>query len=139
MSYIPSAQTGRFNDYEARAKELQEMKAFAAVAARHGHFMVEGETATQLAARIRQGKGIDPTLGLFAAYAYAQVGKYADAYDVFKYMQEDAIELPVPFDVVMLATRHDNNRAQAEKRAVCTLLPHALTRVGAFDEGRCAL
>jgi hypothetical protein len=103
VSYAPSANTWRFAEYQARAKELEEMKAFAAVAARNGRFQVEQEEAGALANRIRQGKSLEPTLGLYASYAYAQVGRRKDVESVFGYMVDDPEE-PVPFDVVMLAT-----------------------------------
>jgi hypothetical protein len=105
VNFVPSGQTSRYGEYQQRAKYLDEMKAFAAVASRVGRFEVESEKASQFADRIRQAKGIDPIMGLYAAYAYAQVGKFDDVYDVFSYMKDDEIELPIPFDVVMLALR----------------------------------
>jgi hypothetical protein len=121
VSYVPSAQNWRFHDYEREARRLDQMKAFAAVAARQGKFVIEDEKAHQLADRIRQGKGIDPTLGLFAAYAYAQVGEYDDVYSVFKYMRDD--ELPVPFDVALLATRYDGNKGRADQTRYAPFAP----------------
>lgn len=105
VNYVPSNQTGRYWEYQQRAEQLEEMKAFAAVASLNGRFVVEGERAEQFAARIRQLKGLDPTLGLYAAYAYAQVGRHDEAYSVYEYMKKDEIEVPVPFDVGMLASR----------------------------------
>jgi pentatricopeptide repeat protein len=105
VNFIPSDQTWRYGEYQQRAKQLDEMKAFAAIASRNGRFQVETESASTLADRIRQSKGIDPTMGLYAAYAYAQAGQYDDVYSVFGYMRDDEIELPIPFDVAMLALR----------------------------------
>jgi hypothetical protein len=116
VNYVPAAHTSRHRQYEQRARELEEMKAFAAVASRHGRFVVDQLSAVELAGRIRQAKGIDPTMGLYAAYAYAQVGRYEDVYSVYRYMRDDEIELPVPFDVLMLATRHKPD-AHTERRA----------------------
>lgn len=121
VSYVPSDQSWRYRLYAKRAKQLEAMKAFAAVASRNGSFFIENERADTLADRIRQGKGIDPTMGLYAAYAYAQVGRYDDVYSIFTYMKDD-IELPVPFDVVMLAARH---RADAPNDSDVHLAPFA--------------
>lgn len=125
VNYVPSAsvQSSRYQEYQSRETEIENMTALAAVAARHGRFVVEGMNAGELANRIRQGKGIDPTLGIFAAYAYAQVGKYKDVNSVFTYMRHDEIEIPVPFDVVMLATRYKNNEAHAEQERYAPFCP----------------
>jgi hypothetical protein len=109
VSYVPSANTDRFAEYQIRARELERMKGFAAVAARNGQFVVTNEDAVTFANRIRQAKGIDPTMGIYAAYAYAQVGQYKDVHSVFSFMQNDDPRIPVPFDVVMLATRSEPN------------------------------
>lgn len=103
VNYVPSQNSWRYQEYQQREAEIEEMKAYVAVAARHGRFQVPPESAAKFANRIRQDKGLDPTLGLYAAYAYAQAGRYEDAHSVFRYMRDDA--LPVPFDVAMLATR----------------------------------
>jgi hypothetical protein len=115
VSYVPSDNSWRYGVYQARAAQIERMKAFAAVAARHGRFVVENERAAAFAERVRQGKSIDPALGLYAAYAYAQAGQYGDVDSVFRYMRDDEIEVPVPFDVVMLATRYRGNRGQAQQ------------------------
>jgi hypothetical protein len=107
VSYVPSDQTGRFGEYQRRADELDRMRAFAAVASRNGSFAVESEGGAALGARIRQAKNIDPSLGLYAAYAYAQVGAYDEVFSVFNCAVEDP-EVPVLFDIVMLAGRYQS-------------------------------
>lgn len=106
VSYRPSHNSRRFAQYQARADELEAMKAAAAVGFRQGRFTVPPEDAHRLARTIRQGKGLDPTLGIYAAYSYAQVGKHADVRSVFEYMVYD-VDIPVPFDVVMLVGRYE--------------------------------
>lgn len=107
VNYVPSENSWRYDDYRRRAREIEEMKAFAAVASRNGRLEPPAEDAAGFADRIRHNKGLDPTLGLYAAYAYAQAGRYEDAHSVFRYMRDDDPALPVPFDVAMLATRFD--------------------------------
>ena len=106
VNYVPSDNSWRFAAYQQRAAAIEEMKFFTAVAARHGRFEVPQDTAAKFAERIRQDKALDPVLGLYAAYAYAQAGRFEDVFDVFRYMKGDP-EIPVPFDVVMLAMRYD--------------------------------
>ena len=117
VSYVPSDQTDRYRESQQEEKKLGEMRAFAAVASRNGHFTVTSDPA-QFAGRIRQVKGVDPTMGLYAAYAYAQAGRFKDVYSVYTYMWNDQIELPsairwrdyvrlpIPFDVCMLANQY---------------------------------
>jgi hypothetical protein len=104
VNYVPARHTPRYDAYESRAAELQRMKALATIAARNGRFVVDDATsATQLADRIRLVKGIDPTLGLYAAYAYAQAGRDDEVVSVLRAMR-DEVTL-VPFDVALLASR----------------------------------
>jgi hypothetical protein len=97
------------------------MKAFSTVAARNGRFLVEDERAIALADLIRQDKPFVPTLGVYAAYAYAQVGAYAGVESVFSYMARD--EIPVPFDVVMLAARLPNRPQNLHQVCVAPFAP----------------
>jgi hypothetical protein len=99
------------------------MKAFAAVASRLGRFEVPSETAVEFADRIRQAKGVDPIMGLYATYAYAQAGAFEDVYSVFSYMRDDEFEIPVPFDVVMLALRNGPAALQEAGRRIAPFAP----------------
>lgn len=107
VNYVPSQNSWRYGDYQRRASEIETMKAFAAIASRNGRMEPPKEDAARFADRIRQDKGLDPTMGLYAAYAYAQAGQYENAHSVFRYMRGEADTMPVPFDVAMLATRFD--------------------------------
>jgi len=61
------------------------------------------QEAAGLAAHIRVDKGLDPALGLYAAYAYGEADRRRDIESVRMYMEQDlAAEL---FDVVMLARK----------------------------------
>jgi hypothetical protein len=103
VNYVPSRHTIRYPDYEQYADEIEAAKAFSAVFARNGQFVVDDARAVDLASRLRQFKGLDPTLGLYAAYAYAQAGRYDEVLSVARYISDDA-SVPVPFDVAMLGT-----------------------------------
>lgn len=51
---------------------------------------------------LRLEKALDPTLGLYAAYAYIQIGKRKLAKSVYDYMTQEPE--PVLFDVALLAS-----------------------------------
>lgn len=115
LDYVPSFANSRHHEYTSRLEEFEQMKAFSAMAAKYGRFQVADRNAERFADRIRQEKGIDPTLGLYAAYAYAQIGRYRDVSSVFRYMQHDSALLAVPFDVAMLAAYYRENAIEVEK------------------------
>jgi hypothetical protein len=122
VNFVPSAQTWRYTPYARRAAQLNKMKAFAAVASRNGRFEVEREHASQFADRVRQNESIDPMLGLYAAYAYAQVGQYDETYRLFSLMRDEELEVPIPFDVGMLALR---SRAALRSKPRLRIAPFA--------------
>lgn len=105
VNYTPSLNSSRFEYYRSRAEELEKMKAKAAVASRQGQFIVELMYAEELANQIRKYKSIDPTMGLYAAYSYAQVGLHNKVSEVLYYMEQEWNQ-PVPFDVGMLDLRN---------------------------------
>ena len=113
VNYVPSQRSPRFAEYALHESAIEVMKAVATVAARNGIFEVVDAPA-DFARTIRQAKGVDPVLGLYAAYAYAQTGRVDDVLSVLGYMLED--EIPIPFDVALLAGRADqqwNDRQEA--------------------------
>jgi hypothetical protein len=105
VNYVPSDNSPRYASYLARAPQLEAMKAKAAVASRQGQFTINVEEAALLADQMRQFKSIDPTMGLYAAYSYAQGGKYKEVANVLYYLSQEH-DLPVVFDVAMLAARY---------------------------------
>jgi hypothetical protein len=104
VSYIPSDNTGRWFDYVRRRDRIERLRAAATAAAQHGVFRIDDkQKATELAEHIRVEKGLDPTLGLYAAYAYAEADRRRDIESVHMYMSADLqVEL---FDVLMLARK----------------------------------
>jgi hypothetical protein len=64
------------------------------------------QRAADLAEHIRIDKGLDPTLGLFAAYAYSEADQREDIASVLDYLRADLnADL---FDVAMLARKMSN-------------------------------
>ena len=107
VTYAPSPRSGMRGVYESEAKRLDSLHASVAAAARFDVLRFEGpkaqrnRNAEELAGRIRMLKGIDPTLGLYAAYAYAEADLIDQVRSVQAIMRGDlGIEF---FDVAMLS------------------------------------
>jgi hypothetical protein len=102
VSYTPSQYAGRFRDrfqeFADHRAEIEERRAIAAAAAKRGYFRVEPDKGKKFGEFLRQFKALDPTLGIYAAYAYAQSGLMDNVDSVYQYMDEVA-----PFDVALLA------------------------------------
>lgn len=103
VSYTPSSNTPLFQDeYLDQADRIERRRAFAAAAARLGMFRLDSESAENAGDYLRMLKGLDPTLGLYAAYAYFQAGRMSLVRNVFGIMA-NVDPQPVPFDVALLA------------------------------------
>ena len=106
VSYEPAM----FGDQLATSpinEELKQLHAVVATAAKFGAFRIDGppdvrdKNAARLADALRLGKSLDPTLGIYAAYAYAQAGLTDQIASVRSIMQSElGIDL---FDIAMLA------------------------------------
>jgi hypothetical protein len=109
VSYVPSANHWRWSEYIQRRDEIDRLRALVALAVDRNMFRVSSrEAADQLASRIRILKSIDPTLGLYAAYAFSQSGNDAQILSVLDYMRGDLnAEF---FDIRLLASRYVSAR-----------------------------
>lgn len=104
VSYVPSDNSWRWSGYKQRRERIEQLRAAVAAAVRMGVFRLEDkERAARLAQEIRIDKGLDPALGLFAAYAYGEADRRDDIESVLRYMRDDLnADL---FDVAMLARK----------------------------------
>lgn len=102
VSYFPShINNGLWQEYNRQRERIDRLHAAVATAARFGVFRVDASAAGRLADTIRVLKGIDPTLGLYAAYAYADADLGNQVRSVRQYMRGDlGADL---FDVAMLS------------------------------------
>jgi hypothetical protein len=108
VSYVPAPGTDFWFEYNEQRSRLNDLHATVAAAARFGVFRIEASSreersrsAQKLADHIRILKGIDPTLGLYAAYAYSDAGLLNQIRSVRGIMRGNlSIDL---FDVAMLA------------------------------------
>ena len=133
VNYTPARGSRNYGEYEHVAEQLELRRAFVAVAARHGSFRPDRGPPARDARYLRVLKRVDPTLGIYAAYAYAQAGDARGVDSVFQYMREEPE--PVPFDVAMLALQ-----SAADPRAVLDfppwmpMLTQGWTLLGRFED-----
>jgi hypothetical protein len=107
VSYTPSPSNPLWYDFDQERERLTEKRAAVAAAVRYGAFQIDGDRETrerkaaELAGSIRPLKSIDPTLGLYAAYAYAEANLADQVRSVNQFMRSDLkVEI---FDVKLLS------------------------------------
>lgn len=103
VNYTPAPGSRNYAEYVSVAGELEARRAAAAVDALNGHFSIESSGEIALADYVRFFNRVDPTLGIYACYAYARAGKFDEISDICRSMSIESEA--VPFDVVMLATQ----------------------------------
>ncbi len=112
VNYVPSNNSWRWYYYEQRRQQIERLRAAAAAAVQFGVFRLDDkQKASDLADRIRGAKEFDPTLGLYAAYAYSDADQRDEIDSVLNYMLQDlGCSL---FDVAMLARKIPERGQQA--------------------------
>lgn len=103
VNYTPAAGSRNYFEYVTVADELETRRAAAAVDALNGTFSIESAGDIALADYVRVLKQVDPTLGIYASYAYARAGKFDKITDIYNIMSME--QEAVPFDVAMLAAQ----------------------------------
>ncbi|MBB4219235.1 hypothetical protein FHT79_006466 [Rhizobium sp. BK212] len=104
VNYVPSDNSSRWGSYLERREEIEKLRAVSTAAARSGVFrLTDNEEAVAFAKKARVEKGIDPSLGLYASYAYSQADLRDAIISVRDYMTSD-LEV-VLYDVDLLARR----------------------------------
>ena len=105
VSYEPSTNSRRWRDYEQRANEIRALRAIAASASANGSFRLEGNDALAVARRMQVSKGVDPSLAVYAAYAYHELQRRDLLTQMADFMSGD-LGAPL-FDVALLARKLD--------------------------------
>lgn len=105
VSYLPSSNNWRWQMIQGNLDEINELRAEVAQATEDNAFSLESSgQAQELAQKIRVGKSIDPSLGLYAATAFAQASMEDRVRSVMDYMHNDLdVDL---FDVRLLSSRN---------------------------------
>ena len=70
VTYEPARGSPLWSQMEGRLAELRSLRALMASSARMGVFRLRGSDGQQLAERIKIGKAPDPTMAVYAAYAF---------------------------------------------------------------------
>ncbi len=88
--YTPSSAPSSINPTEFQQVDTNRLRSLVALAVNENTFNVtEHRHSEQLALKIRQNKSLDPTLGLYAAHAFSQIGQNQQLENVRSYMLED--------------------------------------------------
>lgn len=129
INYTPSENNYRlYEEYRKKEEEIKFLRSFVASAANEGfeygqifeteRFGDGRHRRFDVGSFLRGPKYLDPSLGLYAAYAYLQAGKTKDIESVYSYMSED--NHLIPFDVAMLAGKI--NRSVGRLASFCPML-----------------
>lgn len=116
VAYEPSANTGRYQDYRAVRGDLSALRAVAAAASRQGQFRLVGANAADVANRMRVAKSVDPSLAVYAAYAFSELNEIGRVRAMRGYLYSDpGLRL---FDIDMLARLLIGKRVLTDLRIV---------------------
>lgn len=112
VTYTPSSNDRRWNEFNTKKTELESLRALVAGLARRGVFRIDRWLATALADRIRIWKAVDPTLGLYASYAYNDAGLGKEIESVAYYMGVD-LDGATFYDVALLLGQAKRSRSSS--------------------------
>lgn len=117
IDYEPSDNTTRWQAYQQHAPTLRALRGSIAAAAALGVFQLTGNKATELMHHFQFADKIDPTIALYAAYAFNDIGKRHAVQKIQEYLLAN-INMSF-FDIAMLAT----DRATPSALAQSSVLP----------------
>ena len=89
VAYEPSANDWRWDIYKDSAARVRALRAVAASSSQHGRFRLEQDDAIKIAQDMQYAKGIDPTLAVYAAYAYHDLQAIQRILDMSGYLSGD--------------------------------------------------
>lgn len=113
VTYEPSDNSPRWNDFVYQAIQVRTLRALAASATRSGVFRLEGEDAPDLARLMQNSKGTVPTLAIYAAYAYLDLRQHERIREMSRYMRAEFGSRW--FDIAMLAGELDGGVAASDQ------------------------
>jgi hypothetical protein len=100
VSFVPADNSPRWRYYVGNKERIEELRSAVATAAQFGALRLGKQHARSFADQVRMAKQFDPSLGLYAAYAYTEAGLDQEVKSIRRYMYEDLrVSL---FDVTML-------------------------------------
>ncbi|MGB3675006.1 MAG: hypothetical protein WA988_11235, partial [Candidatus Nanopelagicales bacterium] len=101
IAYEPSRSSDRWDRYRGTADNIRALRALAAAAAEHGRFSLDTADAGTVAQTMQYAKSIDPTLAVYAAYAYHEL-QQSDRITQMVHAQRDDWGATF-FDIALLA------------------------------------
>jgi hypothetical protein len=103
VNYQPTRQNPKFHEFRNRSLEVEIRRAIVHAETKNGSLRMDGRDSefVRYANYLRNDKAFDPTLGVYAAYGYAQAGIWREVASVYDYMRREPEQ--VLFDVRMLA------------------------------------
>jgi hypothetical protein len=101
ISYIPSRNAPFWMEYSITRELSDSLRAESAAAARNGLLVIDPDSVRQFEDKIRMVKRFDPTLGLYAALAYANFGLTKEAQSLLEWGIRDV--RAALFDVALFA------------------------------------
>ena len=102
VSFEPSVNSPFWDEYASRAAEIRGLRGVAASASRQGRFVLDQKADRLGMARKMQGaKGIDPTLAVYAAYAYYDLQEIGRNQEMAHYLRDNMFGATL-FDVALL-------------------------------------
>jgi hypothetical protein len=111
VAYEPSDLSPRWPEYSVRRDELRSLRSSIAAAAGLGVFRLVGDNALQLARTMQVAKSIDPSMSLYAAYAYHEQGRRDRIREMQAFLRDD---LGITFfDIALLAADDSLLKAQS--------------------------
>jgi hypothetical protein len=116
VAYEPSANNWRWQEYQSSASEIRVLRGVAASSAQHGRFRLDAEDAGAIAQKMQYAKSIDPTMAVYAAYAYYDLQTVARIGEMSGNLRDDlGVSL---FDVELLALKLGGTQPGAWDRVV---------------------
>lgn len=103
VAYEPASTNRRWREFQKKMHELRRLRAVIAAATQNGYFRLEADDAFGLARRMQYEKGIDPTLSVYAAYAYYDLQRRDIIQEMAGYLRDD-IGMAL-FDLLLLGRR----------------------------------
>lgn len=89
VAYEPSENNWRWDMYKDRAEEVRALRAVAASSSQYGRFRLDQDDAFRIAQKMQYAKGIDPTLSVYAAYAYYDLQAIERIREMSRYLRDD--------------------------------------------------
>jgi hypothetical protein len=116
VAYEPTKGSFRWEGFMQRAQEVRALRAVASAASRDGVFAFDRDDAYTIARQLQYMKSVDPALAIYAAYAYADLGRSGLIRRMGDVMARD-LGAPL-FDLALLGRRLAGQRVDRETKTL---------------------